>query len=75
MNRGRLVLTVAFVPVMIFLAFTDKLLIIAGIEYDVAIVTGNYVRLCFPGLYLMGYFDILRKFMICMNKPSPPMII
>ena len=64
LNRGRLIVTAVQIPIFIFLAFSDTLLIAIGQDAQIAHYSKVYATIMIPGIWAMNQFDATRKFMI-----------
>lgn len=56
-----------YIPLAIFLSFTEPLLIAAGQDPGVAAYAQSYIWPLIPGMLFLGYFDLSRRFLTCMQ--------
>lgn len=71
-NRGRFVVTIAMVPIIVIFATADKILIALAQDPDVSILARRYVSILIPGVWAMGQFDCSRKFLSAQMISSIP---
>ena len=60
LNRGRFVSTVAFIPMMIILWFSEKILLAIGQDRMAADYGAVYARLLIPGMFFLLHFDAIK---------------
>lgn len=53
-NRGRFVVSMVMVPIVIIFAFSDKILVAIGQDPTVSGIARHYVTLMIPGVWAMG---------------------
>ena len=62
-NRGRFVVTVIMVPIIIIFSLSDKILIGLGQDPTVSTIARNYCTILIPGVWALGQFDATKKFL------------
>ena len=75
LKRGKVVLTMCFVPIAILLTQSERILLMAGQDKAVARYAAQYIMAYLPGLYLMGMIDIQRRFLNTLKEYTNVMII
>jgi len=75
LNRGRLVLTISFIPMIFILHYSDRVLIGLGQDPLVAYYSRIYIVTLIPGMFFMGHFDLNKRFLNAMRKTYVPMIV
>lgn len=73
LNRGRFILTILFIPLCMVFSQTGFILECLGQDPQVAYYAHLYVNTYLPGIYLLGQFDMLRKFLNCLRKNTVPL--
>ena len=53
-NRGRFVVSVVMIPIIIIFATADKILVAMGQDPEVSKIARTYVCLMIPGVWAMG---------------------
>ena len=71
-NRGRFVVSVVMVPIILIFAFSDKILVAIGQDPGVSSIARRYVTLMIPGVWAMGQFDASKKFLSAQYKNNIP---
>jgi len=74
LNRGRVILIAAYVPILIILLQAERILISLGQDHLVADYTLQYIKAYLPGMMLMGLIDGQRRFLNMMNQTRTPML-
>lgn len=75
LNRGRFVLLFTFIPIIICLIFSDKILIGMGMPEEASYYAKIYLVHQIPGLLLQSQFDCMMRYLNCMHKSHIPMIV
>ena len=73
-NRGRLIMCVVYIPLGIFLSQAEKILIAIGQDATVAAYAQLYIWPMIPGMIFLGFFDLSRRFLTCLQYSQGPMI-
>jgi multidrug resistance protein, MATE family len=71
-NRGRFVVSVVMIPIIVIFAFSDTILVKLHQDAAVASIARTYVCLMIPGVWAMGQFDSTKKFLSSQYKNSIP---
>ena len=58
LNQGRIINTVLFLPLVVLLLFSDRILLKLGQSESVVRYAYQYVTVCLPGVYFQGMFDL-----------------
>jgi MATE family multidrug resistance protein len=74
LNRGKVVMTAAYVLLAGILLFTKPILLALGQDVEVSSETGNFMIYYMPGLYFWGQADLHRKFLNSMQWTAVPML-
>lgn len=64
LNRGRLIVSVILIPIIVVFAFSDSILIAIGQDPAISQISKEYALLMMPGIWAMNQFDAIRKYMI-----------
>ena len=67
LNRMRIILTLMFIPLSIFLAFARPMLIGLGQDSEVSTIAAKYLFRQLPGMYMFALFDANRLFLNAME--------
>lgn len=62
-NRGRIVSTLAVIPIAFIFAYTERFLLACSQDAFVAHIACNYVFYMIPGAWFFGQFDCSMKFL------------
>ena len=68
LNRGRLLVCLAFIPIILLLLQADYFLIRAGTDKEVTRISYQYIRWLMPGVFFFGQFDCVRRYLNNMGK-------
>jgi MATE family multidrug resistance protein len=73
--RGRFVVSLLLIPIIVIFALSDKILI--GIHQDPTIskIAQVYVCVMLPGCWAMSQFDAARKYLIAQQKQNLPVYV
>jgi len=63
LNRGKVVVSLVMIPVIILYFFADKILIALDQDPEIAIIARRYCIVLIPGIYAQSLFDATRKFL------------
>ena len=63
LNRGRFILAILCVPIVITLLHTENILLLLKQDPQVAKYAQTYVKAFLPGLVISGLVDLQRKFL------------
>jgi MATE family multidrug resistance protein len=74
LNRGRFIMTIFFLPVLVFAFYLEEGLVFLGQNPRVAAYTQQYMLAYLPGLYIMGLQNCQQKFLNNLKKAKVPMI-
>ena len=75
LNRMRIILTLMFIPLSIFLAFARPMLIGLGQDSEVSTIAAKYLFRQLPGMYMFALFDANRLFLNAMEVTQVATII
>ena len=64
LQRGRLLNTVIYVPILIIFALSGPLLRSLGQDAAVSSLAANYILAYAPGVYFLALYDLQRRFLI-----------
>jgi MATE family multidrug resistance protein len=62
-NRGRFVVSIMMIPLIVIFACSEKILIGIGQDPGVAKKAHTYCTVLIPGVWAMALFDATRKFL------------
>ena len=74
LNRGRLINTVIFIPLIVILCFSRPILTSFGQNPRVIDHAVTYISVCIPGVYFQSMFDLKKRFLNCMTISWVPML-
>lgn len=74
LNRGMAIMTGVYVPLAIILIFSYDIFIAVGVDEAVASYAYEYMVPMIPALYLIGFFDVIRRFLVSVQYAGAPMI-
>lgn len=74
-NRGRFVVTLVMVPLIIIYSLSDRILVGIGQDKEVAHVACIYVVIMLPGVWAMGQFDATKKFLSSQQTAKIPVVV
>lgn len=63
LNRARIIVSIIFVPLSLFLLQTERIFILVGFDRSASHYSQLYINLLIPGLYFMGILDSNRRFL------------
>ena len=66
LNRGRAIMTVIYIPLIIILSFSKQILVYIGQDQTVAEYAQSYITPMILGMYFYAHFDLTRRFLMCM---------
>jgi len=75
LNKGRIIITIIFVPIVLILLLSDRILISLGQDQMSAYYALKYIQIILPGLFFQAHFDCIYSFLNCMNRSYIPMIV
>jgi multidrug resistance protein, MATE family len=75
LNRGRIVILIAFIPIMTLLLSAEWVLSLAGVDKRAARSAGQYVRYMLPAIFIFSQFDIIRQFLNAFGKTRVSMYV
>lgn len=75
LNRARIIMTAVFIPLGVFLLFTEQVFVTMGFDPVAARLGQTYINLTLPGMYFAAMTDINRKFLQTMGYQKGPMFI
>ena len=71
-NRGRFIVTVVMVPIIIIFALSDKILVGLGQDPEVSHISRVYVTILIPGVWALGQFDATKRFLSAQYSTDIP---
>lgn len=74
LNRGRIILIIAFIPMFLIFAFSRVILIQLKQDEEVATYAQKYLLCVAPSALLWGLFDCQRRCLNCLGHNTIPMI-
>ena len=74
LNRARVISTIIFLPLMLVLLFTKPILGALGQQEEVIEHAYTYVISNLLSVYLLGMFDLTKRFLNCLKTTWVPMI-
>ena len=72
--RGFFIMTVVYIPLAVCLCFANLILLFLRQNEGVVGYAQEYIYPMIPALYFFGLFDLVRKFLQCLQYPQAPMI-
>ncbi|CDW80600.1 na+-driven multidrug efflux pump [Stylonychia lemnae] len=75
LNRGRLIVSVFLIPIILIFVVSDKLLIYIGQDAQIAEISKQFSLMMMPGIWAMTQFDVIRKYMIAQRQNTIPVYI
>ena len=73
-NRGAFILTIVFTLLALIPSlWAEQILIQLGQDKEVSHLAQGYILYFMPGLYFLGMFDLLRRFLGAMRITTVPM--
>jgi MATE family multidrug resistance protein len=73
LNRGRFVLFVVMIPIVITLSYAEVILVGIGQNPVTAAYAQEYIFAYLPGLFIMGLFDGHRRFLSSLGRSKDPL--
>jgi len=74
LNRGRLINTVLFIPLVVIICFSRPILTAFGQDPEVIDHAMTYITVCIPSVYFQIMFDLKKRFLNCMTYSWVPML-
>ena len=74
LNRGRIVNTTIFIPLVVLILLSRKLLAGLGTDAKTLEYAFEYIVICLPGIYFQAMFDLKKRFLNCMKISWVPML-
>ena len=74
-NRGRFIVTLMMIPLIVIFALSEKILIGIGQDPGVSKKAQIYCTIMIPGVWSMGQFDATKKFLSAQLKTKIPVIV
>jgi len=74
LNKGLAIMTAVYVPMVPLLINSKDVLMAVGVDETVAGYAYSYMVPMIPALYMLGYFDLVRRFLTSTQHPTAPMI-
>jgi len=71
-NRGRFIVTVVMVPIIIIFSLSDKILVGLGQDPEVSHISRVYVTILIPGVWALGQFDATKRFLSAQYSTDIP---
>ena len=75
LNRARVINTIVILPLIFVLIFTKPLLSALGQQEEVVEHASSYVVNNLLSVYLLGMFDLNKRFLSCLKTTWVPMLI
>lgn len=66
-NRGRIICSILFIPIMVLFFFADKILIALAQDPYISKISRDYVVYSIPGLYAITQFDSRKRYLQSMQ--------
>ena len=75
LNRGRLILTLFFIPLAVVpMAFGENILLALGQDPEVAKLTQIQLYYQMPAMFFYGHYDLYKRWLACMRITFVPMV-
>lgn len=74
LNRGFFIMSAFYLPLAFFLSFSEQLLIAMGQDVKVARYANEYIIPMIPAMYFLGLFDLMRRYLTCLQYSQAPMV-
>eukprot|EP00347_Sterkiella_histriomuscorum_P017802 403347935 len=68
LNRGRVVVIAAFIPMIMMILMCERVLLFIGQSPQAASYAGIYVKALIPGMFFHAQFDATRQYLISMHR-------
>jgi len=75
LQRGVVVLTVAFIPITVAILYTAEVLMLMGVEEKIAEYSYNYLSCVLPGLWFFLCFDFFRRYLQAQEYFWPGLVV
>ena len=75
LNRGRVVGTAFFLPMLLFLLYTEELLLLTGQHREVSFQAGRMAIAMAPGIWASIQFEAERNFLQALGEFTPAMYV
>lgn len=62
-NRGRILLTILFVPIAVILWFSDEILVACGQDEEISRISREYIVWTLPGYFAYVSFDSRKRYL------------
>lgn len=63
LNRGRIMSTILFTPIIVLFFFADNILIAASQDATISTISRDYIVWAIPGLYAIVQFDARKRYL------------
>lgn len=70
LNRGRLIITLIFIPLATVMFFSDSILIAAQQDPTIATISRDYIVWTLPGAFAFIHFDSRKRYLQSMQYSS-----
>lgn len=67
-------MTAVYLPLVLLLFKSYDILVAVGVEEAVSAYSYEYMLPMIPSLYMIGLYDLIRRFLTSVQHPSAPMI-
>ena len=74
LNRGRVILTVIFIPICVLFLESERILLFIGLDDEVSKYAGQYLISMIAGTFFEAQFDLNKRWLIQMQVTWVPMI-
>ena len=74
LNRGRFVICMIMIPIVITLSYAETILMAIGQNPATAAYAQEYIFAYLPGLFIMGLFDGHRRFLNSLGRSNDPLV-
>ena len=66
LNRGKMIMTAAYLPLVVMLIFSESIFIAVGQDKGVSAYAFTYMLPMIPALFFLGLFDLSKRFLTCL---------
>lgn len=72
--RGFIMLTLAYIPIVLILLQCERILLALGQDAEAAKYCQEYMIAFLPGLVILGYTDIHRRYLNSLGRNTVPLV-
>ena len=74
-NKAQMIMLVVAIPLSFFMYYCDNILIVLGMQKELALLAAQFTRIYIPSCFIMGEFETTKKYLQTQQIFYPPLVI